>query len=527
MGEARGRALLPPMEFGPFDELSDVAHGLYVDGFSDRAVEVCQQWRALTDAANDASTSRYFRYIEAIAHQERDRHHEAITAASALLESLGDEPEPVWRAKSLSIIAESSTRRGDHARAMVSIGEAEWLVRSVRPGSYGHLSASMAVSLALRSLNLFEPADALLRAIKGSGSASPYVDVLVLQELTVSSLTWGATLALVGYREEAGRQFVVAASRAVAMQRRAVEAGNVKMEARGQVMEAYAALQLGESTLSVARAVSAADAFSDRPELLETHLVHLILGRTALDRKEFDEAREHLNEALNDANSAGRDTWSAVCLEALADVDVAENGRHPAIGIWKTLARKALARIWAEREGRFAALQDRHQVRELTAEAHRMGQVALQDPLTGLGNRRLLAVAIATAPGPLSAVFVDVDNFKAVNDDFSHALGDAILRKIAEILRSQCRGEEVLIRYGGDEFVVLMAETIPAADAVAHRLHEAVRSFSWHRLAENLVVTVSVGVGSVVKDDDDPLSAADGALTRAKRAGRDQVVLSG
>ncbi|MCU1432004.1 MAG: hypothetical protein JWP95_1109 [Actinotalea sp.] len=521
MGAPRGDALVLLGEFGPFDELSDVAHGFYVEGFSERAVQVCRQWRALTDAAQDARTSQFFLYIEAIALQELDRHAGSLVAAQQLLESLGDEPEPVWRAKSLAVIAESSMRLGDHARAMVAIGEAEWLIRSVRRNTYGHLSASMAVALALRSVNLYEPADALLRGI--SGGANPSVDVLVLQELAVLSLYWGVSLQVIGRREEAGPHFVRGAERAIAMQRGALFADNPRMLGRGVVIEAFACQQLGDVELSTARTVAAATVFAERSELLETHLMHLVLGRAALARRSFEEARGHLRAALTDAAAAGRDTWCAVALEALADVDVEEHGRHPAIGIWKTVARAALARVWAEREGRFAALQVRHHVRELTAEADRMGQVVLQDPLTGLGNRRLLAVAVQTATTPLSAVFLDVDDFKAVNDDFSHALGDAILLAIAEILRSQCRGEEVLIRYGGDEFVILMAEPVATAEAVARRLHDAVRSHPWQQLAEGLEITVSVGVGAVVRSGEDPLAEPDAALKAAKRAGRDQV----
>ena len=352
-GDAPSREVVLWSEFGPFDELSDVAHGYYVDGFSARAVEVCRQWRALTDAAGDICSSRFFRYIEAISLQELDRHQDALGTAQALLDSLGEEPEPVWRAKSLAVIAESSTRLGDHARAMVAIGEAEWLIRSARPHTYGHLSASMAVALALRSVHLYEPADALLRGI--SGSPNPYVEMLVLQELAILSLYWGVSLRVIGARAGAGPHFVRGMERAVAMQRGAREADNPGMVARGEVLEAYAMLQLGDLELATARTVAAADGFSERSELLETHLVHLVLGEAALAQGEFDEARLHLKTAVADAGRAGRDIWTAVAMEALADVDVAEHGRHPAIGIWKTMARVALGRVWAEREGRFAA----------------------------------------------------------------------------------------------------------------------------------------------------------------------------
>ena len=521
MRAPQGASLVPPSEFGPFDELSDVAHGYYVEGFSERAVDACRRWRRLTDAAADVLTSRYFLYIEAIALQELGRHRESVSVALDLLSSLGDDADPVWRAKSLAVVAESSARLGDHPCAMSALAEADWLMESIRPHTYGHLSASMAVALALRSSNLFEPADVLLRAIRWTDD--PQLDLLVQQELALLSVYWAATLQLMGDRSGSINHFAQGAGRALAMQRAALLADNPQMLARAEVIEAYAWLHVGDADLALRRALAAQDRFVARGELIETHLLHLVLGRAAADGNRFDEARSHLLTALADATTAGRDTWSAAAWEALADLDVAEHGRHPAVGIWKGLARFALARVWAEREGRFAALQDRHQVRQLTAEANRMGQVVLQDPLTGLGNRRLLAAAVQSSKAPLAAVFVDVDDFKFLNDNFSHALGDQVLRALAEILRSQCRSGEVLVRYGGDEFVILMSGGTTAAEKVARRVHESVRGFPWATLAAGLAVTVSIGVGATTQDKTNPLAAADSALLAAKRAGRDQV----
>src|SRR5665811_2389657 len=96
-------------------------------------------------------------------------------------------------------------------------------------------------------------------------------------------------------------------------------------------------------------------------------------------------------------------------MESLADVDVAEHGPHPAVGLWKRLARDALGRVWFERDGRFTSLQSRNQVLALTAETSRMGEAALLDPLTGLGNRHMMTNAVELAGEDLSVVFVDVD----------------------------------------------------------------------------------------------------------------------
>jgi diguanylate cyclase (GGDEF)-like protein len=152
-----------------------------------------------------------------------------------------------------------------------------------------------------------------------------------------------------------------------------------------------------------------------------------------------------------------------------------------------------------------------------------MGQAALLDPLTGLGNRHMLAIAMESEGAELCAVFVDVDQFKQVNDRYSHEVGDEVLRRIAVILRSHCRPDDVPVRYGGDEFLILVSSGGAAAEGVAQRLHEAVRSTPWEQVAAGLTVTVSVGVGRPLPARG-AIAAADTALYAAKRAGRDRVV---
>ena len=514
--------LVPRAEFGPFDPISDVAHELYISGFARKAVQVCRQWVLLTDAAGDATTSRYLQYIEAISLQELGRHAEASVVASALAAGLGEDLEPVWRAKALSVIAEASARLGEHGRAIAAMAEADWLVRSVTPGSYGHLSASMAVALALRSVNLLEQADALLSAIDGGGN--PGVDVLVVQERALLSAYWGTSLWLIGNEAEARPHFASTMARARRMQRLAGAVDNDAMVARGEVIEAYGAMHLGEPVLATARALGAAERFSARPELVETHLLHLVLGRAAADAADFAVARGHLEALIHDAEAAGREMWAATGMATLGDVEALENGRHAGMELWRNVARAALARAWFEREGRFAALRDRNHLRQLTAETDRISREMLQDPLTGLGNRRLLESALTASTQLPSAVFVDIDHFKTVNDTFSHAVGDVVLLAIAGILREESRQGDVLVRFGGDEFLILPRGGPDAASSVAERIHRAVAERRWGDIARGLTVTVSIGVGHASPSGDDPLAAADAALIAAKRAGRDRVV---
>ena len=297
------------------------------------------------------------------------------------------------------------------------------------------------------------------------------------------------------------------------------------MEARAGVIEAYALMHLGEPDLAFSRARGAAEGFSARPELLETHLLHLVLARAHGAAKEYGAATEQLNALLDATHSASREVWAAAARAEMADLMVAEHGPQPAMDLWRQTAQAALGRAWAEREARYSALRDRHDLRRLASETFQAGRAAGQDPLTQLANRRVLPEAFASAGDDAWAVFIDIDDFKAINDTWSHSVGDLVLQTIAEILRAASRSGDVVARYGGDEFVILPSDGAVAAQTVARRVHEFVRRRAWGELAPGLAVTVSVGVGPLVAGDH-PLHAADLALLAAKDAGRDRVVVA-
>ncbi len=388
-------ALVVQDEFGPLGLLSTIAHGYYINGVATEAVAACANWLVVARAVGAEVTVRYLLYVQAISLIDLGRYSEALEVGSELLESLGTEPEPAWRCKSLAVIAESTVRMNKPSGAIAPLAEADWLLRAVDRTSYPYLSASMAVALALRSANLVEPSDAILGSIRGGGE--PELEMLIAQEAALLSAHWGTVLMLIGRPDDAGVQFRTATTRALKMQRWARLAGNTAMAARGQVIEAYGMLHLGEEPLAVARARAAAAGFVARPELIETRLLHLVLG-TARTPADLREAREHLHTLLRDAESSDP-TWAAAGRAALAVLDAIEHGESEGTRMWREVAQDALRSVWDEREARFAALRDQESIRHLTAQADQYGREILEDPLTGLGNRRLLA-RIAREPRP-------------------------------------------------------------------------------------------------------------------------------
>jgi two-component system, cell cycle response regulator len=164
-------------------------------------------------------------------------------------------------------------------------------------------------------------------------------------------------------------------------------------------------------------------------------------------------------------------------------------------------------------------------------------EMALTDALTGLFNRRYMESHLSTlieqalARGkPLSALVLDIDYFKSINDSHGHDAGDDVLRDFAMRIRRSIRGIDLACRYGGEEFVVIMPETdMAVATMVAERLRRRIAAdpFTIQQGTRNIPVTISIGIAALGGRDDDAarlLKRADQALYRAKRDGRNRVV---
>jgi diguanylate cyclase len=164
---------------------------------------------------------------------------------------------------------------------------------------------------------------------------------------------------------------------------------------------------------------------------------------------------------------------------------------------------------------------------ELTLLAEDLRQQSLEDPLTGLANRRFLDRLLDSAGQKYAIAMIDVDHFKRVNDRFSHQIGDDVLRHLGRLLRGACRVGDTAARYGGEEFALLLGDTDDAAaSGTAERVRMLVEAFDWAQVRPGLQITVSIGIAGIheAASTAKALDLADRRLYEAKRAGRNRVV---
>jgi diguanylate cyclase (GGDEF)-like protein len=169
------------------------------------------------------------------------------------------------------------------------------------------------------------------------------------------------------------------------------------------------------------------------------------------------------------------------------------------------------------------------------AAARVLAHDASTDPLTGLANRRALAERLDSEVArsrrnfaPLACLVVDIDHFKSVNDRFGHLVGDEVLVEVAERLRSSLRREDVVGRWGGEEFLVILPSTNRfGALRVAEKIREAVAASPFEVATARISLTVSLGLGDagagVISQAETLVAVADRALYAAKAGGRNRV----
>lgn len=171
---------------------------------------------------------------------------------------------------------------------------------------------------------------------------------------------------------------------------------------------------------------------------------------------------------------------------------------------------------------------------ELKAKNAILERLATTDELTGLPNRRYLFDSVGTIMAlarrsklPIACLMVDIDFFKKINDKYGHQAGDTVLKSLSDVMLKCKRDGELLARFGGEEFVMCLFKADERASFyAAERFRKTIESLNIHLNETALSVTVSIGCASMpsenLKDADELINRADGALYRAKKNGRNR-----
>jgi diguanylate cyclase (GGDEF)-like protein len=164
-------------------------------------------------------------------------------------------------------------------------------------------------------------------------------------------------------------------------------------------------------------------------------------------------------------------------------------------------------------------------------------QTALRDPLTGAGNRIAMEQTLQREIEmsrrhlqPLSLLMLDIDHFKQVNDLHGHGAGDEVLKAVAASIKDQLRNVDMVFRYGGEEFLILLSNTSrEAAAMVGERLRYANQAQDYYADGQLIELTVSLGCATLLPGEsaESLLRRADSALYVAKREGRNRLTMAG
>lgn len=245
-------------------------------------------------------------------------------------------------------------------------------------------------------------------------------------------------------------------------------------------------------------------------------------------RNHYAEAVERLHpEDRKAALAAAREFWSNPRGELKQEFRLRHrNGRY----LWIV---SRLVALFDERGQPYRLLGTHLDNTEHKEHAERMRQIAQHDPLTGLPNRALLhefggyqIAAARRSSTHLAVLFIDLDDFKPINDKHGHETGDVVLHEVARRLCRCVRGEDIVARLGGDEFVVVLGRVTgePEPAAVARNIIEAV-SRPYHLDRLELSLSLSMGIAMFPRDGDEfdmLLRRADAAMYQAKQSGRAQ-----
>ena len=268
-----------------------------------------------------------------------------------------------------------------------------------------------------------------------------------------------------------------------------------------------------------------------------------LLGITHRQLSDYGRALEMYEMALKGFRESGDLKWQARVVSNIGAVEIQLGNHTAALELFDHALE--LRRETADNEGAGfdlnnaafghiqRALSARRRLDAASQETERYKRLAMEDALTGLANRRQLDERLATLMREantrgtvVTVALADIDHFKGINDRFSHAVGDEVLRCVGEILRAHCRLGDLAGRYGGEEFMLVFRHLeMRSSLENCERVRRAVEIYDWKSIHPQLHVTLSMGLASSTSFEHPQglLDAAEHWLYESKHHGRNQV----
>lgn len=502
---AAARHLLPLLYDG--QDVSDQAH---------RLVEA-----ARADADPEGECAALYSALASASIAQDPRRSPSL--ASTMAQVAAEHGLTTWESVARQYTARLKLGDGHEDTALNGVVAAELLIDEAAP-SVELTVALNGIALTYLRLGLFEDSERIFARLVEIMTVvdDEWARVTLVYNRLLNQAAWGLSLERAGSRHDAQHRLRMAAAQA------RTSPNMARSHARHNFEALCLFADLMNERLGIDTAREALALLGDRVNAEPRSFVHFALAHRLADVDRFDEARAEIARGLATVHSIEVEPAFSMLVWLRARIAVRVDPDHRGLRDTWGYAELATEQVWELRMRRREAARDRLRIGRMRRDHERVEKAALEDPLTRTANRRRLdrerASLLDTNPGRwITVAYLDIDDFKTINDTYGHELGDTVLRALAQVLDASTRDGDLVGRYGGDEFVVIAHDCAPRdADLLSERLLHAIRAHPWSELHEAVVIRASLGLASADTDHHRLFPAADAAMYDAKRAGRDR-----
>lgn len=490
--------------------------------------------RAQKEHANERA--QWLRFVRFASYHEVGELDSADQVAAEMIRLAEPLDDRIWEAFGHALRGMAMLLRGKFEPAYDELARAVVLLEELDTPSYAVGHAINAAVLALARLDLYELATAWLERLYHVSAelSDAMLKTLYAYNSGWLQLHWASELELIGELDEARDHYrmTLTAFETAPAGVDAIDRSYWPREVVVQACAARAMLGEGASVMPELRANLGAVAATERHEA--TMVGYLAMARAFANEGDTDRALEQAELACSVGDTLPRlHVVAARAYWEYAGLLRQREGSTPTTEAYAQLTWRLVRDRWEERRARVQSFDERLDTERVRDEIRRRAAAYLTDPLTGLGNRRLIEIRLpellveSAATGlPLAVAFVDIDDFKSVNDELSHLVGDDLLRELAQEMRASLSSEDAIARFGGEEFVIVLpSRGAREAFEVVDRLRQRVEERVWNCLPGDRRIRITAGLAQSWHGATRTqlLAAADEALLRAKRQGKNRV----